>query len=450
MEKKTIGQFIAALRRANGMTQRELAERLNVSDKAVSRWERDESAPDLMLIPVIAEIFGVTSDEILRGERAQQGETATEHQVRQSEKQMKNIVDRAGLRFSVQAWIAVAVAVVGFIAAMICNFGFLRAYIGFYVACVFYVGSAVTAIVSAVFALAALKYEDVDSTYINKARQCVIKTCTQVLYIVIVLLAASAPLLLAGDAYFGLTGGAWLLWGLAFAMVAVGICAIINIVLPATRVGDMYSISDKEKQKHRAVAVYIGKKLAVLAVMVCVTLLAQYTVNIKEYQIKNLFVKDIVYTDYAEFKVYIETPVHDGIEGPAVHAFWNETEVEVESNVDVLVPIDPDTEYDYFNGECIYLWGTVNVEYGSRIRWVDENESILLEFKVLNEDVARLMFDYDTEEKTGRITVYTEKGLLNGEVFFNLLNILFVLAYCAEVIVTAVLIIKRIRTVKIG
>ncbi|MBR6634168.1 MAG: helix-turn-helix transcriptional regulator, partial [Clostridia bacterium] len=61
MERRTIGGFIAVLRKANGMTQRELAEQLNVSDKAVSRWERDECAPDLTLIPVLAEIFGVTS-----------------------------------------------------------------------------------------------------------------------------------------------------------------------------------------------------------------------------------------------------------------------------------------------------------------------------------------------------------------------------------------------------
>ena len=40
MEKKTIGGFIAALRKANGMTQKDLAERLNVSDKTVRRWER--------------------------------------------------------------------------------------------------------------------------------------------------------------------------------------------------------------------------------------------------------------------------------------------------------------------------------------------------------------------------------------------------------------------------
>ena len=69
MEKKTMGSFLAALRRASGMTQKELAERLNVSDKSVSRWERDDGAPDLALIPVIAEVFGVTCDELLRGER---------------------------------------------------------------------------------------------------------------------------------------------------------------------------------------------------------------------------------------------------------------------------------------------------------------------------------------------------------------------------------------------
>ena len=45
MEKMTIGKFIAALRRAHGMTQKELGEKLYVSDKTVSRWERDECTP---------------------------------------------------------------------------------------------------------------------------------------------------------------------------------------------------------------------------------------------------------------------------------------------------------------------------------------------------------------------------------------------------------------------
>lgn len=72
MEKKTIGKFIAVLRKANGMTQKELGERLFVSDKTVSRWERDECEPELSLIPAIAEIFGVTADELLRGEKTRE------------------------------------------------------------------------------------------------------------------------------------------------------------------------------------------------------------------------------------------------------------------------------------------------------------------------------------------------------------------------------------------
>ena len=61
MERKSIGTLIAALRRANGMTQKDLAEMLHVSDKAVSRWERDESMPDLAVLPQIADVFQIDS-----------------------------------------------------------------------------------------------------------------------------------------------------------------------------------------------------------------------------------------------------------------------------------------------------------------------------------------------------------------------------------------------------
>lgn len=64
-----MGSFIATLRKANGMTQKDLAGKLNVSYKAVSRWERSENAPDLSLIPVITELFDVTADELLREEK---------------------------------------------------------------------------------------------------------------------------------------------------------------------------------------------------------------------------------------------------------------------------------------------------------------------------------------------------------------------------------------------
>ena len=69
MTKKSIGSFLSELRKEKGLTQKEIADYLNVSDKTVSHWECDKYSPDLSVIPILAEFFGVTCDEILRGER---------------------------------------------------------------------------------------------------------------------------------------------------------------------------------------------------------------------------------------------------------------------------------------------------------------------------------------------------------------------------------------------
>ena len=74
MDKKSVGSFIAALRKARGWTQKDLAELLHVSDKTVSRWETGDGAPDLALVPVLAELFGVSCDELLRGERGKENQ----------------------------------------------------------------------------------------------------------------------------------------------------------------------------------------------------------------------------------------------------------------------------------------------------------------------------------------------------------------------------------------
>ena len=66
MEKQTIGSMIAELRKKQGMTQAELAEKLGITDKAVSKWERDLSFPDVNSIPKLAEIFNVTVDELMQ------------------------------------------------------------------------------------------------------------------------------------------------------------------------------------------------------------------------------------------------------------------------------------------------------------------------------------------------------------------------------------------------
>lgn len=69
MTNKSIGNFLSELRKEKGITQKELADFLNVSDKTVSHWECDKYSPDISVIPVLAEFFGVTCDEILKGEK---------------------------------------------------------------------------------------------------------------------------------------------------------------------------------------------------------------------------------------------------------------------------------------------------------------------------------------------------------------------------------------------
>ena len=64
--KKTLGMMIAELRKEKGMTQLELAEKMGVTDKAVSKWERDLSCPDINSLPKLAEILGVTVDELMQ------------------------------------------------------------------------------------------------------------------------------------------------------------------------------------------------------------------------------------------------------------------------------------------------------------------------------------------------------------------------------------------------
>lgn len=65
MANKTMGELICTLRKEKNMTQKELASMLNVTDKAVSKWERDVSCPDTATIPQLAEILGISVDELL-------------------------------------------------------------------------------------------------------------------------------------------------------------------------------------------------------------------------------------------------------------------------------------------------------------------------------------------------------------------------------------------------
>lgn len=94
-----IGKNIAALRKKNGMTQEELANKLNVSAQAVSKWENESSCPDISLLEDIADIFSVSVDALIRSAEGEitaaveDGTTDTETKVQKTKSNTKVTVN---------------------------------------------------------------------------------------------------------------------------------------------------------------------------------------------------------------------------------------------------------------------------------------------------------------------------------------------------------------------
>lgn len=99
MPKQTTGEFMALLRKANGYTQAEVAERLNISNKTLSSWETDRTLPDVLMLPAIADLYKVTVDELLRGEKATE-KTVSEPSI--TEKSLKNVRKQRYGKFNVR------------------------------------------------------------------------------------------------------------------------------------------------------------------------------------------------------------------------------------------------------------------------------------------------------------------------------------------------------------
>ena len=70
MKAQTFGATVAALRKEKGMTQQDLAGKMGVTDKAVSKWERNLSYPDTASLSKLAETLGVSVDELMQGQTA--------------------------------------------------------------------------------------------------------------------------------------------------------------------------------------------------------------------------------------------------------------------------------------------------------------------------------------------------------------------------------------------
>ena len=99
--KENLAKNLCMLRKANKMTQLELAEKMGVTDKAVSKWERDLSFPDINSIPKLAEVFEVSVDELMQ--------VKTETKENMSKNKIDEIVDTVLKGVGVAMGIAVTV-----------------------------------------------------------------------------------------------------------------------------------------------------------------------------------------------------------------------------------------------------------------------------------------------------------------------------------------------------
>ncbi len=247
MEKKTIGKFISALRRASGMTQRELGEKLFVSDKTISRWECDESVPDLALIPLIAEIFGISTDELLRGERNSSTDADSEKCERNrqsSERKMRLMLSNRKKKYKNQLLASVGISLIGLLAAIMIDLAFSKGLIAFCVSGALFIIGELLAVGFSANATVELTDDDTCSDDIDRYNNEVKRYALVLTLLNICLVAFCLPLVTVIDGRnFGLLFGSWLGFGSVFTFVAAVLCYSAYIFLLKGRV---FKLTERE------------------------------------------------------------------------------------------------------------------------------------------------------------------------------------------------------------
>lgn len=411
MEKKTIGAFIAVLRKSKGMTQKELGEVLGVSDKAISRWERDECAPDISMIPVIADLFGVTADELLRGEKAA-GAITPAAEIK-SERTAKYLIRTTVTRFRTKSLIAFGTAAVGLTLAAVLNYGVLRAYLAFGIALIFLIVSTVCEIVFAVNAVSSLTLDDEENDQIGQGKATVIRTAALILGFNLAAVLACVPLLFAGNAYYGLLFSTWGVYGLAgFALGGLLAFAVYQAVRPS-----LLPKIASEKNAVRIANAKLAKKITVITLIVMLlTGAVQLGLATADF---TLYTKGTYFENLDEFVAFMETP-YSG-ETVTMQAGGDSVSIAV-----IEEPISGDESYeDCYQDELI-----------------DEDGNFLCAFSNRNESVRRYDVKKNSDGSIG-VRVYTHDDYYEASRRKTILNFCFILLYFAEIVAALLIYLKK-------
>lgn len=427
MEKKTMGSFIAALRRASGMTQRELAERLNVSDKSVSRWERDDGAPDLALIPVIAEVFGITCDELLRGERAAAGESTTQESAHteRAEKQRGRLLRASLARFRSYSYLAIALAVGGFLVAHGCNAALERALIGFFLGAVFFVGAAAVEAVQCSAALLAVSDEELTGEDIEAYRAAVVRWAERSFGAVWTLFATTLPLLLAfkpvnynGFTLSKTTVGITISW-YAYLLIVLAALALWVLVVQAVNKGLVKKGVLAHGEGERVVDPQNRRLRRVLALSLCAALFVSFFANraLVGFGDTRRLAEGTVFTDFNDFRRFM----------------WQK--VNAENSDGFAVAPAPEASVAPDNAWNENLEGTRRAIY-------DENGEELYVYYQRNWSVSSVEAG-DAENDYLPITVYTSADLRAAQNKAQTINAAFYVVYALECAAAVVIYRKK-------
>ncbi len=395
MEKKTIGKFISALRRANGMTQKELGERLYVSDKTVSRWECDECTPELSLIPLIAEIFEITTDELLRGERNKtqgvQNEENSEKLKAKSDKQFKLMLHNSKRKYDNLSLISIGITIVGLIAAIICNLGFNRGLLGFCLGSVFFIAGIICQIcfsVNSRFLIDEDESEHIDA--LKQANTDRVLKAVNILFFVVVLWAFCLPVaVLTPYSNWGLSFESWLLYGALFSLIGLIICLLIYRLFVLKMLIDKEIIFlDSSKVENLNEGNKLLKRLLVVFISVfLVIMIAIYIVNVV--LDVSSFVKKERFDNPDDFIEFLQN------------------------------------EYDEWFKEGYGDLNDVDKEYTNNKAWgiIDGKEYYY------NSDLYKNIFIDEYEEGKFKIVVTTKEAYSNGHDAFDTVNICLVILH---------------------
>lgn len=277
MDKKSIGSFIAALRKSKGMTQQEVAEHLNVSNKTVSKWERDDGYPEITMIPALAELFDVTADEILRGERIREESNA--RSTVKVEKQIHWLINQRVTRFKNTSFLAMAIIIIGLNCMFTISYAAFRPLIGFGAMMALVMAGCVTELIAINGLHSSLRDNELveEEHYLAKF-SVLYRYAFSAFSLAVITVVLSLPLVIYRDSYLVesvLRFNEYLRMLPWFALLAGGIIFLGNtIVRKALAVAPR--ISQDQNKKLRA----LGKRwLLIMAVVLALTVAAQIAAN---------------------------------------------------------------------------------------------------------------------------------------------------------------------------